>query len=413
MKTGSNRFVVSVIASAGVLMLAVSTVFAMNMTKKDAEKREMDVQRPLIKVVEVLPESVTFEVKSRGTVQPHTETTLVAEVSGRVVEVSPALCAGGVFEAGDELLRLDDGDYQASLSGAQAELARCEVKLLQERALAEQALRDWTALGRDPSDAGLLVLREPQLKEAEANVQSARAALEHAQRNCERTRIRAPYRGMVRERTANLGQYVSPGTPVAQVFAIDYAEVRMPLTADDLRFVQVPEEKEGTISGGSDVVLGSRFGDDAGWKAMVVRKEGVVDPRTRVMHVVARVEDPYARNGNAGSSELAMGSFVEALIHGISVPNVVVLPRHALRDNRNVLVVDGESRLYSRAVDVLRTDSDRVYIREGLSKGDLICVSPVVVMVEGMFVEVVYSQAESLAETNPVDSGEGKSGETD
>lgn len=123
MKTGSNRFVVSVIASAGVLMLAVSTVFAMNMTKKDAEKREMDVQRPLIKVVEVLPESVTFEVKSRGTVQPHTETTLVAEVSGRVVEVSPALCAGGVFEAGDELLRLDDGDYQASLSGAQAELA--------------------------------------------------------------------------------------------------------------------------------------------------------------------------------------------------------------------------------------------------------------------------------------------------
>lgn len=218
---------------------------------------------------------------------------------------------------------------------------------------------------------------------------------------------------MVRERTANLGQYVSPGTPVAQVFAIDYAEVRMPLTADDLRFVQVPEEKEGTISGGSDVVLGSRFGDDAGWKAMVVRKEGVVDPRTRVMHVVARVEDPYARNGNAGSSELAMGSFVEALIHGISVPNVVVLPRHALRDNRNVLVVDGESRLYSRAVDVLRTDSDRVYIREGLSKGDLICVSPVDVMVEGMFVEVVYSQAESLAETNPVDSGEGKSGQTD
>ena len=218
---------------------------------------------------------------------------------------------------------------------------------------------------------------------------------------------------MVRERTANLGQYVSPGTPVAQVFAIDYAEVRMPLTADDLRFVHAPDGAAGVSGVGSDVVLGSRFGDDAGWKAMVVRKEGVVDSRTRVMHVVARVEDPYSRTVNAGCPELAMGSFVEARIHGISLPDVVVLPRHALRDNRNVLVVDGESRLYSREVDVLRTDSDRVYIREGLSRGDLICVSPVDVMVEGMFVEVVHSQAESLAESNPVDEGEGKSGQTD
>ncbi|HOO93724.1 MAG TPA: hypothetical protein PKX94_09655, partial [Opitutales bacterium] len=173
-----KRFMVSVLGSAGVLLVAVSTVVAMNLTKKDAEKREMEVQRPLIKVVEAFPEAVSFDVESRGTVEPHTETTLVAEVSGRVVEVSPVLCAGGVFEAGELLLRLDDGDYRASLMGAEAEVARCEVKLLQEKALAEQALRDWTALGRDPADAGILVLREPQLKEAEADVQSAQATLE-------------------------------------------------------------------------------------------------------------------------------------------------------------------------------------------------------------------------------------------
>lgn len=403
-----KRFMVSVLGSAGVLLVAVSTVVAMNLTKKDAEKREMEVQRPLIKVVEAFPEAVSFDVESRGTVQPHTETTLVAEVSGRVVEVSPVLCAGGVFEADELLLRLDDGDYRASLMGAEAEVARCEVKLLQEKALAEQALRDWTALGRDPADAGILVLREPQLKEAEADVQSARATLEHARRNCERTRICAPYRGMVRERTANLGQYVSPGTPVAQVFAIDYAEVRLPFMAEDLRFVRVPEGTDGGSAVGAEVRLRSRFGQAREWHAELVRKEGVVDPQTRVMHVVARVEDPYGGNGKSGA--LAMGCFVEASISGVSQSGVVVLPRHALRDNRYVLVVDGESRLYSREVDVLRTDSDRVFIREGLSKGDRVCVSPMDVMVEGMYVEVVASQTESSSDGQPADASEGESG---
>ena len=406
-----KRFMVSVLGSAGVLLVAVSTVVAMNLTKKDAEKREMEVQRPLIKVVEAFPEAVSFDVESRGTVQPHTETTLVAEVSGRVVEVSPVLCAGGVFDAGELLLRLDDGDYRASLMGAEAEVARCEVKLLQEKALAEQALRDWTALGRDPADAGILVLREPQLKEAEADVQSAQATLEHARRNCERTRICAPYRGMVRERTANLGQYVSPGTPVAQVFAIDYAEVRLPLMAEDLRFVRVPDGTDGGSAVGAEVRLRSRFGQAREWNAELVRKEGVVDPQTRVMHVVARVEDPYGRNGKSGA--LAMGCFVEASISGVSQSGVVVLPRHALRDNRYVLVVDGESRLYSREVDVLRTDSDRVFIREGLSKGDRVCVSPMDVMVEGMYVEVVASQTESSSDGQPADASEGESGNSE
>ena len=178
-------------------------------------------------------ESVTFKVESQGSVTPRTETTLVSEVAGQIIEVSPAFVAGGFFRAGDVLLRIDPRNYETQVKVARAEVAKARTQVATENALADYALNDWQRLrefSKDAKAASDLTLRKPQLAAALAELESADAALEKARRDLARTVIRAPYHGMVRSKRADIGQYVSTATAIADTFAIDYAEVRLPLS---------------------------------------------------------------------------------------------------------------------------------------------------------------------------------------
>lgn len=343
-------------------------------------------QMKVAKVVEAIrlkPTDYKVVVETFGTVQPRTQSTLIPEVSGRVIEISESLREGGFFEAGDVLLKIDPVDYEAGVTIAAGELAQAEAMLSEEQARAEQAAEDWKRLGRasEPSD---LVLREPQLAEATARRASAEAKLAQARKDLERTTIRAPYVGIVREKSVDVGQYVSPGNVLARIYAIDYAEIRLPLKTEQLAFIDIPEkyrgDKDVTLADGPSVTLRASFGGkEATWEGQVMRP-AEVETATYSYFVVAQVKDPYARRDD-DVPPLKSGMFVSAEIMGKTLEDVFVIPASAVREDREVLIIGEGNILQIREVHIVwkgegKESEDLVVVDSGLSEGDVLCLTP-------------------------------------
>lgn len=338
----------------------------------------------LVETVRAEARQVTFTVEAQGTVEPRNETQLVAEVSGTIEEMSPQLVAGGFFAQGDILLRIDPSDYEAAVREAEALVAQRRTELSLERARADQARRDWESLGDGEPTA--LVLRAPQLEEAEARLASAQATLDRARRDLESTTVRAPYDALVRTRHADLGQFVSPGTPLATLFGTRAVEVRLPLPTDELAFLDIPyAQTASSLDVGPPVRLQAAFaGQTWTWEGRIVRSEGAISPRSRVLWAVARVDHPYAPPPGERRPPLAVGMFVEAEIEGITLDDVIVLPRYVVRGDRNVLVVTPENTIDIREVDIVRASEDEVFIRGGLEEGEIVSLTALEFVVDGM-----------------------------
>ncbi len=359
---------------AGLIVLSlvlVISLIAVNKSKRP-ERKDESGQAVMVDAIPVERVSLNLSVFSQGSVTPRTETTLVAEVSGIIVNVSPNFVAGGFFRKGETLLEIDPSDYQASLKRAQANLASREAQYADQKARADQALKDWKNMGRQgkPSD---LTLRKPQLAEALANVQAAEAELQKAQRDLERTHIKVPYAGLVRTKQADIGQYVAPGTPLGVTFNIDTAEIRLPLSASDVSYLDLPSATDPAYKPRLKVTLTTGNSERGGqWQAEIIRTEGVIDERSRVTYAVAQVVDPYGVLGKSDQAELKVGTFVRAEIQGRRVNNVFKLPRSVLRSDNTVLVASADRKLEIRPVNVLRAEPRWVYIRDGIVDGDMV-----------------------------------------
>jgi len=377
-----------VLIPLGIIALSVFGAMAMFALREEPEKKPAAERRLLVEAVPVELTSVAIRVPSQGTVRPRTETTMVSEVSGKIVKVSANLVAGGFFRRGDVLLQVDPADYDVNVKQAKARVAQAKAQLAQEQARSDQALKDWNQLGRkgQPNE---LVLRRPQVAEAAANVDAAEADLLRAKRDLEKTKIRAPYNGLVRSKAADVGRYVTPGTPVASTYAVDSVEIRLPLSDADLAFLDLPSIRDSSVQ--PQVLLTASVGGQRQeWLATIVRTEGVIDERNRVTYAVAQIDDPYqlSDSNEPAAPVLPIGTFVEADIAGIWVENVALLPRHVLREDNSVLLVGSESQLELRRVTVLRADERYAYIIDGLSPGDRLITSAVNVPIPGMALAV-------------------------
>ncbi len=367
-------------------------------TPRPAEKRP-DPPVLLVEVVKAEPSTINIEVKAQGSVTPRTETTIVSEVSGLITEVSPEFQVGGFFKKGDVLIRIDDRNYRAELKRAQAAVTTQRMNVTRETGLADYAAADFEkskALLTSQS-ATDLALRKPQLAEAISNLEYAEADLERKMGDLARTTIRAPYDGLVREKRVDIGQFVGSGTQLAVTFAIDYAEIRLPLPDRELPYLNLPEsfmDEDEDLPGTAVTLTAHLGGSSYEWEGSIVRTEGVFDQHSRVLFAVAQITDPYNRTGNRWQTPLRIGTFVEASIQGRRVEDVIVLPRGVLRADNLVWTVGPDSALTPNTVALLRADEDYIYIESGLKANQLVCKTMVDNPLPGTLVR--YDQVQEI-----------------
>jgi RND family efflux transporter MFP subunit len=352
------------------------------------QEREPEQAALLVDVVRPDVKQGAFTVRAQGTVTPRVETELVAEVSGKIVSMSENFVAGGRFEAGEVLARIDPSDYETALLAAEAELAAARATLADEQARSDAAREDFRRLHGDSREPGDLLLRLPQVARAKASVQAREAAVERARRDLERTRIKLPFDGMVRQRNADLGQYVNTGTNLGVAFSTERAEVRLPLAESDLAFLDLPLTERAASIDRRVTLSGSVAGQPARWDARLVRTEGVVDSDTRLTYVVAEVSDPYALDEDADRPPLPMGTFVTARIPGRDASGLVVLPTQALHDENRVYLANQNDELEVRTVEVVRTTPEQVYVSGPISGDDRVITTAIPAPVPGLELNV-------------------------
>jgi len=383
MKPAYRKFLIIPI----IIAIAGGASFGLSKMKPEAPKSEVENLDLLVDVIELKASTQSFAIQSQGTVRPRTETILSAEISGSVVSISPKLIAGGVFRRDEVLMRIDPINYTVAVDRAEALLEQRQIEFDGATKLRSQGYR-----------------AESEYASAKAALAAARADVVGARRNLERTYIRLPYEGMVLSKEADLGQFVNPGTRLGITFATDYAEIRLALTDQDLAFVDIPNPREVTRSGGADgpsvKLTAVQKGRLTEWDAQIVRSEGVVDEKSRVTYAVARVVDPY-RLHSAGPS-LPIGTFVAASITGSNAVDVIPVPRGALRGADQVLVVNDDNKIEIRTVDVLRADANYAYLSSGVSAGERITTTAIEAPTNGMSVrtEVGDNDSNSTGDTD-------------
>lgn len=367
-----NRRTSRALLITAIFAVAIGGAFGLKQMKPPPESNEIADADPLVEVIPLEEISASFQITSQGNVRPRTQTILSAEVSGVIVSISPKFIAGGVFGKGEELMRIDTTNYAVAVEQAKAMLTQRQIEFDGAEKLRSQGYR-----------------AESEYASAAAALATARADLIKAERNLERAHITLPYDGMVRAKEADIGQFVSPGTRLGVTFATDFAEVRLPLTDQDLAFVDLPSAADIRSSGraeGPKVELSAvQKGQSSTWQARIVRTEGVVDETNRVTFAVARIEDPYRlRDSGNVQNILPMGTFTAAKIEGTTVDNVLRVPRGALRSNNQLMFVDADNRIQIRHVQVIRADAEFAYLGSGAMPGDRVSMTAIEAPLNGM-----------------------------
>ena len=361
------------------------TILSRKPAPPPASKSKPQVLRT--RVVEMDKGNYPVMITTQGVVRSHNEVTLTSQVNGRIVSIDPKFEDGAFFREGDILLELDPVDFEVALISAEANLARAQTVYAQEQTRARQAKRNWEDLGYE-EEPNELVLRLPQLKEAEANVQSAQAQVESAQRNIERAKVRAPYDGRVLSRLVGVGQTINGATPLATIFSTDFAEVRLPLAAGDIRFLTLPE-KPGDPP--LPVTLSDALDESSSheWQALITRTEGALDANTLELFVIARIDDPFGQK--SGQKPLRIGQPVKAQIRGIDLEGVYKVPRDAVFELKKIITVDPTTlKLSNKTISILYGTQDELLISDpGIEDDALLATTRLVYAPEGATVTII------------------------
>lgn len=373
----SLKFILPVLA----VIVAIAVSVTLFISRPEVEHQPLNIKAPLVTVATVAPEKMSIPVFTRGTVTPGTEIQVVSEVSGQVLELSPNFANGGFFRKGEVLAKIDPVEYEVNIKRAEASVAQAKQAKLQAEAEKKARSRVRNA------NRNQLSTYEIQYQQAKAQYDAAVAELDAVKIQKERTTVRAPFDGRVRMAALNVGQYVRPGQQVGVIYAVDVAEVRLPLSDRQLSLVDVPMRFRDDISKVlPEVTLTDEYaGRTYSWKGKVVRAEGGLDERNRLLYVVAQVRDPYSPDPNQpGRPELVAGSFVEASIEGREFDQVFQVPRKALRNGSQLWVVDDNNRLIEKDVAIIYKAKEHIYVSSGLETGDKVVLSQMDIAVEGM-----------------------------
>ena len=376
---------IKAIITIAVLLAAVAAAAGIIMSRPMPEQLTVSETTSAIRAMTVVKESLRLKIRSEGTVTPKTQTNVIPEIKGRVTWISPNLVVGGYFQAGDLLVTIDAADYEARTGLAQAQLLRAEAELEHKRF---ELQRLQTLIKDNLVSQSNLENAARAHKIAKANVIESKINLAQAERDLSRTKITAPFEGMVRSESIDIGQFVQQGAPIASIYASDAVEVRLPIVNAQLAYLDPANLQRGELDPATApmIRLTARYaGTSFVWRGQLARTEGEIDAQSRMITAVARVRQD---NQSPDVPPLQVGAFVAAEIEGQYLNDIVRLPRAALRPNSQVLIIDGDNRLRFRAVNVLRLENDYVIIDSGLENGELVNLSPIQTVVDGMRVSL-------------------------
>jgi multidrug efflux system membrane fusion protein len=337
----------------------------------------------------------TVMLESYGTVQPRTRSVLISQVGGQIVSVNPNVRNGGFFEKGDVLGTIDSRDYEADVRISSASTMDARQTLAEAEARTEQAREDWARLGNsgEPSD---LVLRLPQLEAAKARVISAESSLQKAELDLERTNIVAPFAGRVLRKLVDVGQVVGTNTQLAEIYATDNFEIRLPLRNRDLPYIDLPEsyryEEDIDVAGG-EVEIISQLGDAASWEAELVRTESAIDETARQLHVIAMIDDPFGQQVD-DRVPLKIGQYVTAKLKGKTLADALVIPNSTIYQGTYVYVVE-DGILQRRNIEIAWQNDGEALVSSGLATGDALVVTPLGQVTSGIRVSILGEQPQS------------------
>jgi RND family efflux transporter MFP subunit len=360
------------------------------------EKAEVD-NTPIVTVENIIVAPMILNVSSYGIVKPKYETSLVAQVFGEIVELSDVFVRGGFVKKGQLLARIDPNDYHAALIDAQANMASARAALEKEVAQGKVAEQEWKLItDTSPSE---LSLRKPQLAQELANVKSAQASVLLAERNLQRTEIKAPYDALIDNRMIGLGSFVSVGTQIGKLLGTAIAEVRLPVADNELQFL-IDQGHNAKVK-----LVGSYAGKSVEWLANIARNEGVIDNKSRMTYLVAEIQNPYllkgapAEMGVTGNNDasnivpLRFGAYVKAEILGVEIAHASILPRYLVVDDK-VALLDNDSKLHYATIELVRQQGANVVISNGLFDGDRLIVSALDYPVDGMKLALISDKKE-------------------
>ncbi len=370
----------------GLLLIGICAAFAIIALRPKIAIETPKSEVPRVTIIQVEPKTVTLNVKSQGVVSPLHEIDLIPEVAGKVTQLHPDFVAGGFFNYNDLLVAIDTRDYDYEIALSQAQVAEAKRLLATEEAQADQARSEWKALGN--GQASPLAMREPQMAEARAKLAAAKAGLIHAQIKRSRCELRAPFSGRLQSKNIGLGQFIQPGDKLARIYSTDVVEIRLPLTTDQLSFLDLPLDASiKSSSNNPKVNITAQFASaHQSWQGRIVRTEGAIDETTGILYAVAQVNKPYQNKNN--HTPLLSGLFIQAEIKGKAMPNLYELPQAAINAAQEVMLVDRNQKLHIQRLGVLRNESDRIVVNKGLKAGDRIVISGIEIPIEGITVKV-------------------------
>lgn len=398
----STRGSAQTFIALGILILGIAAAVILFKLRKPPVRTEQDVLAPLVKVEPVRVRDIPMVIRGQGTVNPKVEVDIIPEVAGKVVFIHPELKVGGLIRHNERILLIDPRDYELAVQQADAAVADARVRLETEQAEAQVARKEWNELNPDTEPTSTLVLREPQIRRAQASLASAEAQLATAQLRLERTSVTLPFDALITNERVDLGQYVVTGQSLATAYGTDAVEIEVPLEDDELAWFDVfahsifadgdPNPAKRTPA----EVRAAFAGATHTWQGRVVRTTGQVDKMSRMVFVVVEVPEPFTISDSR--PPLLPGIFAEVLIHGKTLRHAVAVPRDAVREGNQIWLVN-DGRLRIQPLEVVRADKDFAYVVSGLHDGAKVVVSSLDAAVNGM---EVRTQAEIESKAEPV-----------
>ncbi len=339
-------------------------------------------------IVEILtPKDFQIQISSNGTTTPLTQTVLTAEVGGEVIYRSKKFSEGSSVIEGEILAKIDDTDLQLQYKNALLQLANAEVQHSLQLAEAEVAKEAWEKIG--DGVASDLTLKKPQLKQAEALLEVAKAQVSSAKNKLNKTEIVAPYAGRIQSVNIDLGTTIIPGQPVGALYTSSEIEVTLAVKDNDLQFLSIPMDGRKLDPSEQALVEIRSFykGKNQTWIGRLERVDGVIDPVTRMINLIAVFKNDFIETDKPN---LPIGLFVEALIDGINLKNIFSIPVNAISENNEVYIVNNDNELESRQLSILKKYSDFVIVKDGLKAGERIVISKLSTASNGIKVNPVY-----------------------